>query len=79
VTTERRSPEQVAALRRRIAWVSALVAAAAAIGLIVAPDLALVWIFLLAFSLATLPRWAVDKWRKYRAKDPDRRSSESDE
>ena len=54
-----RRPGREADLGRAIAWPGAILAAAGVLGLVIRPDLYILWVFLIAFGTATLPRIAL--------------------
>jgi Flp pilus assembly protein TadB len=64
---EQRQPGNEADLRRAIAWAGAVLAAVGVVGLFVRPGRYIVWVFLIAFDTATLPRIALSKLRELRA------------
>jgi Flp pilus assembly protein TadB len=55
-----------AAVRRMLAWLGAATAVVGVIGLLLAPSAYLVWVFMIAFGVATVPRWLTTQSRKRR-------------
>ncbi len=63
--------DPVRTARRQLAAISGVAAPIAIIGFIIRPDLALLWAFLLFFSIATLPRWIRHQIRERRKKSQE--------
>jgi cyanate permease len=55
-------------VKRLIAWWAAVLAFVGVVGLFVRPDLVLLWVFLIAFGVAPLPRYALTRLREFRAR-----------
>ena len=62
-----REDDRVTETRRAIAAVACVIAAVAVVGLIKRPDLTPLRIFMLAFAVATVPRWLLARVRRVRS------------
>jgi Flp pilus assembly protein TadB len=67
-------PHREAAVRGVLAWLGAATTVLGLVGLLLVPSAYVVWVFLIAFGVATVPRWLITQARKRRhPRTPDRR------
>lgn len=67
-------PHREAAVQRVLAWLGAATAVVGLIGLLLVPSAYVLWVFLIAFGVATVPRWLITQARKRRhPRTPQRR------